>query len=53
MFLEDSMIGRDVWRERFPELLEKISQLLPVVMEQKGLKNGTICYAAVKVNTDY
>ncbi|CAL8343007.1 unnamed protein product [Lota lota] len=49
MFLEDSMIGRDVWRETFPDLLDKMSRLFPVVMEQEGLSNGTLCYAAVKV----
>uniref|UniRef100_A0A8C5ALD0 Thyroid adenoma-associated protein homolog n=1 Tax=Gadus morhua TaxID=8049 RepID=A0A8C5ALD0_GADMO len=49
MFLEDSRIGRDVWRETFPDLLDKLSRLFPVVMEQEGLRNGTFCYAAVKV----
>jgi hypothetical protein len=53
MFLEDSRIGRDVWRETFPDLLDKLSRLFPVVMEQEGLRNGTFCYAAVKVNTTY
>ncbi|KAJ3604719.1 hypothetical protein NHX12_029458 [Muraenolepis orangiensis] len=49
MFLEDSMMGRDVWRETFPALLDKMSQLFPVVMEEESLRNGTLCYAAVKV----
>ena len=53
MFLEDSTIGRDVWRETFPDLLDKMSQLFPVAFQQEGLRNGTLCYAAIKVNTKY
>ncbi|KAK0150982.1 Thyroid adenoma-associated [Merluccius polli] len=46
---QDSTIGRDVWRATFPDLLDKMSQLFPVAFEQDGLRNGTLCYAAIKM----
>ncbi|KAM3867515.1 tRNA (32-2'-O)-methyltransferase regulator THADA [Diretmus argenteus] len=49
MFLEDSTIGREVWRVTFPPLLNKVAELFPVVLHQEGLRNGPLCYIAVKV----
>ncbi|XP_034152617.1 thyroid adenoma-associated protein homolog isoform X2 [Esox lucius] len=49
MFLEDSSIGRELWREACPSLLNKVAALFPVILEQEGLRNGPLCYQAVKV----
>uniref|UniRef100_A0A667ZTH9 Si:ch211-225b11.4 n=1 Tax=Myripristis murdjan TaxID=586833 RepID=A0A667ZTH9_9TELE len=49
MFLEDSAVGREVWREMYPSLLHKVAELFPVVLQQKGLTDGLLCYVAVKV----
>ncbi|KAI3372852.1 hypothetical protein L3Q82_023303, partial [Scortum barcoo] len=49
MFLEDSAVGREVWRESFPSLLNKVSELFPVVLQQESLRDGQLCYVAVKV----
>lgn len=53
MFLEDSSIGRELWREACPSLIDKVAELFPVILEQEGLRNGPLCYQAVKVNTEY
>nr|XP_029493834.1 thyroid adenoma-associated protein homolog isoform X1 [Oncorhynchus nerka] len=49
MFLEDSSIGRELWRETCPSLIDKVAELFPVILEQEGLRNGPLCYQAVKV----
>ncbi|XP_031712265.1 thyroid adenoma-associated protein homolog isoform X1 [Anarrhichthys ocellatus] len=49
MFLEDSTVGREVWRESFPSLLKKVSQLFLVVLQQESLRDGPLCYTAVKM----
>lgn len=49
MFLEDSSVGREVWRESYLSLLNKVSQLFPVVLQQESLRDGPLCYIAVKV----
>ncbi|XP_051278992.1 thyroid adenoma-associated protein homolog [Dicentrarchus labrax] len=49
MFLEDSAVGREVWRESFRSLLNKVSELFPVVLQQESLRDGPLCYIAVKV----
>ncbi|KAM8885353.1 tRNA (32-2'-O)-methyltransferase regulator THADA isoform 2-T2 [Spinachia spinachia] len=49
VFLEDSAVGREVWRESFPSLLKKLSELFLVVLQQESLRDGPLCYTAVKV----
>ncbi|TMS04030.1 Thyroid adenoma-associated protein-like protein [Larimichthys crocea] len=49
MFLEDSAVGREVWRESSLSLLSKVSELFPVVLQQESLRDGPLCYTAVKV----
>ncbi|KAJ7994291.1 hypothetical protein DPEC_G00264360 [Dallia pectoralis] len=49
MFLEDSSIARELWREACPLLLNKVAELFPVILEQECLRNGPLCYQAVKV----
>ncbi|XP_070821592.1 uncharacterized protein [Chaetodon trifascialis] len=49
MFLEDSTVGREVWRESHLSLLNKVSKLFPVVLQHKPLRDGPLCYTAVKV----
>ncbi|TDH12887.1 hypothetical protein EPR50_G00050690 [Perca flavescens] len=49
MFLEDSAVGREVWRESFLSFLNKLSELFPVVLQQESLRDGPLCYIAVKV----
>ncbi|XP_042345011.1 thyroid adenoma-associated protein homolog [Plectropomus leopardus] len=49
MFLEDSTVGREVWRESFSSLLDKVSELFPVVLQQESLRDGPLCYISVKV----
>ncbi|KAA8592239.1 hypothetical protein FQN60_017694 [Etheostoma spectabile] len=49
MFLEDSIVGREVWRESFLSFLNKMSELFPVVLQQESLRDGPLCYIAVKV----
>lgn len=51
MFLEDSSVGREVWRDSYLSLLNKVSQLFPVVLQQESLRDGPLCYIAVKVQT--
>lgn len=52
MFLEDSSVGQEVWRETCPSWLDKVAELFPVVLQQEGLRNGPLCYLAIKVDTD-
>uniref|UniRef100_UPI003AAEFBF2 tRNA (32-2'-O)-methyltransferase regulator THADA n=1 Tax=Centroberyx gerrardi TaxID=166262 RepID=UPI003AAEFBF2 len=49
MFLEDSAVGREVWRVTYPSLLNKVAELFPVVLQQEGWRDGPLCYVAVKV----
>ncbi|XP_067466068.1 tRNA (32-2'-O)-methyltransferase regulator THADA [Thunnus thynnus] len=49
MFLEDSTVGREVWRESYPSFINKVSELFPVVLQQESLRDGPLCYIAVKV----
>ncbi|XP_024130967.1 thyroid adenoma-associated protein homolog isoform X2 [Oryzias melastigma] len=49
MFLEDSAVGRKVWRTLCVSMLKKISDLFPVLMQDKCLSNGPLCYLSVKV----
>uniref|UniRef100_A0A1A8KRP4 Uncharacterized protein n=1 Tax=Nothobranchius kuhntae TaxID=321403 RepID=A0A1A8KRP4_NOTKU len=49
MFLEDSSVGREVWRDSYKSMLIKVSELLPVVLQDKSLRDGPLCYVAVKV----
>ncbi|XP_045890923.1 thyroid adenoma-associated protein homolog isoform X2 [Micropterus dolomieu] len=49
MFLEDSALGREVWRESYRSLLIKLSEFFPVALQQESLRDGPLCYIAVKV----
>ncbi|XP_024861145.1 thyroid adenoma-associated protein homolog [Kryptolebias marmoratus] len=49
MFLEDSAVGREVWRESYVSVLKKLSLFLPVVLRDESLRDGPLCYTAVKV----
>ncbi|XP_013770425.1 thyroid adenoma-associated protein homolog isoform X2 [Pundamilia nyererei] len=49
MFLEDSTVGREVWRESYMSMLNKVSELLPVALQQESLRDGPLCYITVKV----
>ncbi|XP_034398095.1 thyroid adenoma-associated protein homolog isoform X2 [Cyclopterus lumpus] len=49
MFLEDSTVGREVWRESFLSLLKKVSEFFLVVLQQESLRDGPQCYIAVKL----
>ncbi|XP_061762555.1 tRNA (32-2'-O)-methyltransferase regulator THADA [Nerophis ophidion] len=49
MFLEDSVVGRDVWHKFCPSFLNKLSKLFPYVLTQECLRDGPMCYLAVKV----
>ncbi|XP_029365595.1 thyroid adenoma-associated protein homolog isoform X2 [Echeneis naucrates] len=49
MFLEDSTVGRDVWKNSYLFLLKKVSELFPVVLQQESARDGPLCYIAVKV----
>ncbi len=49
MFLEDSTVGREVWRQSYLSLLNKVSELFPFVLQQESLRDGQLCYIAVKV----
>ncbi|KAM9810968.1 tRNA (32-2'-O)-methyltransferase regulator THADA [Neosynchiropus ocellatus] len=49
MFLEDSSVGREVWRESHLAFMTKVSELLPRILEQESLRDGLLCYTAVKV----
>lgn len=50
MFLEDSVAGRTAWRQYFLSLLSKVSELLGVALRQDALRDGPLCYTAVKVH---
>ncbi|KAM3611107.1 uncharacterized protein V6R79_013523 [Siganus canaliculatus] len=49
MFLEDSTVGREVWRGSYISLLDKVSELFLFVLEQESVRDGPLCYVAVKV----
>ncbi|KAM7416659.1 hypothetical protein PAMA_018626 [Pampus argenteus] len=49
MFLEDSTIGREVWQDSFLSIMKKVSEVFPVVLQQESLRDGPLCYIAVKV----
>ncbi|XP_030000291.1 thyroid adenoma-associated protein homolog [Sphaeramia orbicularis] len=49
MFLEDSSVGREVWRESYLSLLDKVAELFPIVLQQDSLRDGPLCYITVKV----
>ncbi|XP_063753076.1 tRNA (32-2'-O)-methyltransferase regulator THADA isoform X2 [Eleginops maclovinus] len=49
MFLEDSTYGREIWRESFLSLLDKVSELIAFALQQDLLRDGPLCYIAVKV----
>ncbi|KAJ8415282.1 hypothetical protein AAFF_G00422620 [Aldrovandia affinis] len=48
MLLEDSTVGREVWRQAYPSLLCKVAEVFPVAMEQEATRNREWCYLAVK-----
>ncbi|XP_076007217.1 uncharacterized protein LOC143001471 [Genypterus blacodes] len=48
-FLEDSTVGREAWRVLYPSLLNKLAEFLPIVLQQDSLRDGPLCYIAVKV----
>lgn len=49
MFLEDSTVGLQVCQELHLTLLIKVSELFSTLMQQAPLRDGPLCYAAVKV----
>ncbi|KAM4576646.1 tRNA (32-2'-O)-methyltransferase regulator THADA isoform 1-T1 [Odontesthes bonariensis] len=49
MFLEDSTVGREAWRGSFMSMLNKVSDLFPIVLQQESTRDGPLCYLAVKV----
>uniref|UniRef100_A0A3P8UEC5 Si:ch211-225b11.4 n=1 Tax=Amphiprion percula TaxID=161767 RepID=A0A3P8UEC5_AMPPE len=49
MFLEDSTMGREVWRESYMSMLNKVSELFPVVLQQESLRDGPMCYVTLQV----
>lgn len=49
MFLEDSVVGREVWQESCLSLMQKVAELFSVVLQAKSLTDGPLCYNAVKV----
>uniref|UniRef100_A0A3Q2Z881 Si:ch211-225b11.4 n=1 Tax=Hippocampus comes TaxID=109280 RepID=A0A3Q2Z881_HIPCM len=49
MFLEVSSVGRDVWRELCPAFLDKLAKFFPLIVQQEPLRDGQLCYMAVKV----
>lgn len=50
VFLEDSTVGREAWRVLCPSLLNKLAEFFPVVLQQDTLRDGPLCYIAVKVD---
>lgn len=52
MFLEDSTVGREVCRESHTSLLNRMSELFPVVLQQESLRDGPLCYITVKVDVE-
>lgn len=53
MFLEDSTIGREVWRESYLTWLNKVSESFPLILHQESLRDGPLCYVAVKVHKEH
>lgn len=53
MFLEDSTAGREVWRHSYLSSLNKVSELFPVILQQESLRDGPLCYIAVKVHDEH
>ncbi|XP_055079941.1 thyroid adenoma-associated protein homolog [Periophthalmus magnuspinnatus] len=49
MFLEDSAVGREVWKELCLPLMQKVAQLFTVVLKEEPLRDGLLCYSAVKL----
>ncbi|XP_061672934.1 tRNA (32-2'-O)-methyltransferase regulator THADA-like isoform X2 [Syngnathoides biaculeatus] len=49
MFLEDSAAGRDVWRELCPSFLDKLAKFFLLILHQESLRDGPLCYLAVKM----
>ncbi|XP_054904834.1 thyroid adenoma-associated protein homolog [Poeciliopsis prolifica] len=49
MYLEDSLVGREVWRESFMPMLQRVSESLPAVLQEESRRDGPICYITVKV----
>lgn len=49
MFLEDSIVGLQVCRELYLPLVNKVSELISTVLQQASLRDGPLCYPAVKV----
>ncbi|XP_054630132.1 thyroid adenoma-associated protein homolog isoform X2 [Dunckerocampus dactyliophorus] len=49
MFLEDSVVGRDVWQEFCPSFVNKVSELFTCILKRESLRDGALCYVAVKV----
>ncbi|XP_072289759.1 tRNA (32-2'-O)-methyltransferase regulator THADA [Eucyclogobius newberryi] len=49
MFLEDSVVGREVWKELCLLLMQKVAQLFAVVLGEEPLRDGPLCYSAVKL----
>ncbi|XP_077600767.1 tRNA (32-2'-O)-methyltransferase regulator THADA-like isoform X1 [Stigmatopora nigra] len=49
MLLEDSTIGRDVWQELCLSFLKKIAKFFPFILQEESLRDGQLCYLAVKV----
>lgn len=49
MFLEDSIVGLQVCKELHLALLNKVSELFSTIVQQASLRDGPLCYAAVKV----
>ncbi|XP_041856056.1 thyroid adenoma-associated protein homolog isoform X2 [Melanotaenia boesemani] len=49
MFLEDSTVGREVWRQSYMSMLSKVCELFPAVLQQEFHRDGPLCYVTVKV----
>ncbi|KAK1160136.1 hypothetical protein AOXY_G21641 [Acipenser oxyrinchus oxyrinchus] len=49
VFLEESCIGREVWRGNLPLLLCKLADTFPWVLEQEASRNGEWGYLTVKI----
>nr|XP_061803888.1 tRNA (32-2'-O)-methyltransferase regulator THADA-like [Nerophis lumbriciformis] len=50
MFLEDNAVGRDAWQELCPSFLNKLAKYFPFILQQEDLRDGQLCYLAVKVS---
>lgn len=49
MYLEDSVVGQEVWRESFMPMLQRVSDSFPAVLQEESQRDGPICYITVKV----